>query len=37
MITLLDVNVLIALAWPNHVHHGIARNWFRKQRDIDHD
>jgi len=25
---LLDVNVLIALAWPNHVHHARARAWF---------
>lgn len=25
---LLDVNVLIALAWPNHVHHEIAQRWF---------
>jgi len=25
---LLDVNVLIALAWPNHVHHMEARGWF---------
>jgi toxin-antitoxin system PIN domain toxin len=25
---LLDVNVLIALAWPNHVHHQPARQWF---------
>lgn len=27
-VTLLDVNVLIALAWPNHVHHAPARKWF---------
>jgi hypothetical protein len=27
---LLDVNVLIALAWPNHVHHHAARLWFQK-------
>ena len=27
-IALLDVNVLIAAAWPNHVHHGAARRWF---------
>jgi toxin-antitoxin system PIN domain toxin len=27
---LLDVNTLVALAWPNHVHHGRARKWFRK-------
>ncbi|MGI9018561.1 MAG: TA system VapC family ribonuclease toxin [Euzebya sp.] len=25
---LLDVNVLVALAWPNHVHHVAARRWF---------
>ncbi|MGH3437616.1 MAG: TA system VapC family ribonuclease toxin [Sciscionella sp.] len=25
---LLDVNVLIALAWPHHVHHEMARSWF---------
>ncbi|HVW34365.1 MAG TPA: TA system VapC family ribonuclease toxin [Acidimicrobiia bacterium] len=25
---LLDVNVLVALAWPTHVHHGPARHWF---------
>ena len=27
-VALLDVNVLIALAWPNHVHHSAARRWF---------
>ena len=25
---LLDVNVLVALAWPNHVHHSAAHAWF---------
>jgi toxin-antitoxin system PIN domain toxin len=25
---LLDVNVLIALAWPNHSHHDSAHSWF---------
>ena len=25
---LLDINVLIALTWPSHVHHGPARRWF---------
>jgi uncharacterized protein len=25
---LLDVNVLIALAWPTHVHHARARRWW---------
>lgn len=29
---LLDVNVLLALAWPNHVHHGISHAWFRTHR-----
>jgi toxin-antitoxin system PIN domain toxin len=28
LVALLDVNVLIALAWPNHVHHAAARRWF---------
>jgi uncharacterized protein len=27
---LLDVNLLIALAWPQHVHHAIAQAWFAK-------
>ena len=27
---LLDINVLIALAWPLHVHHGVAHAWFEK-------
>ncbi len=26
---LLDVNVLVALAWDSHIHHGAARGWFR--------
>lgn len=25
---LLDVNVLVALAWPTHVHHDTAVDWF---------
>lgn len=25
---LLDVNVLLALAWPNHDHHKAAHSWF---------
>lgn len=25
---LLDVNVLVALSWPNHVHHAAAAAWF---------
>lgn len=32
MTVLLDVNVLVALAWPNHVHHRLARSWFQKNR-----
>jgi toxin-antitoxin system PIN domain toxin len=27
---LLDVNVLIALAWPSHVHHKVVHHWFRR-------
>lgn len=23
-----DINVLIALTWPSHLHHAIARGWF---------
>ena len=29
---LLDVNLLFALAWPNHVHHRHADNWFTANR-----
>jgi toxin-antitoxin system PIN domain toxin len=25
-----DVNVLLALAWPNHQHHAAAHRWFRR-------
>jgi toxin-antitoxin system PIN domain toxin len=28
---LLDTNVLLALAWPNHVHHGEATEWFLRK------
>lgn len=28
MVPLLDVNVLIALVWPVHVHHELAHQWF---------
>ena len=28
MAALLDVNTLVALAWPNHVHHAAAVDWF---------
>lgn len=27
-----DVNVLVALAWPNHLHHAAAVRWFRAER-----
>jgi len=30
MVGLLDVNMLIALAWPSHVNHGKAQAWFSK-------
>ena len=30
MTALLDVNVLIALGWPNHVHHATAQQWFAR-------
>jgi toxin-antitoxin system PIN domain toxin len=29
---LLDVNVLIALAWPNHTQHGAVHAWFAQNR-----
>ena len=29
-VSLLDVNVLLALTWPNHQHHGQAADWFVK-------
>lgn len=28
---LLDVNLLVSLAWPNHVHHAAAQAWFRRR------
>jgi toxin-antitoxin system PIN domain toxin len=30
---LLDVNVLVALAWDSHVHHQAARAWFAANRE----
>jgi len=30
VIRLLDVNVLVALAWPNHIHHARAIGWFER-------
>lgn len=29
---LLDANVLIALAWPSHLHHSAAHRWFSENR-----
>jgi toxin-antitoxin system PIN domain toxin len=29
---LLDANVLIALAWPNHTHHAAAQAWFGREQ-----
>ncbi|MGA3183580.1 MAG: TA system VapC family ribonuclease toxin [Candidatus Dormibacteria bacterium] len=31
MTDLFDVNLLVSLAWPNHVHHELARRWFRSR------
>jgi len=28
---LLDVNCLLAIAWPNHQHHGLVSDWFQTQ------
>ncbi len=30
MTALLDVNVMVALAWSNHVHHRPALSWFKE-------
>jgi hypothetical protein len=30
---LLDSNVLMALAWADHVHHGAVKGWFQNYRD----
>lgn len=32
MTDLLDVNLLVSLAWPNHVHHVQALAWFHRRR-----
>jgi toxin-antitoxin system PIN domain toxin len=32
MTYLLDINLLVALAWPTHVHHGTALAWFRRNQ-----
>lgn len=31
-VRLLDTNLLIALFWPSHIHHGRAASWFLKHR-----
>jgi toxin-antitoxin system PIN domain toxin len=31
---LLDVNLLIALAWPNHVQHRTAQAWFQRESQL---
>ena len=30
-VSLLDVNVLLALAWPTHIHHMAAHRWFAEK------
>jgi toxin-antitoxin system PIN domain toxin len=32
-IALLDINLLLALAWPDHVHHQAADSWFAANRE----
>ena len=32
-VSLLDVNVLLALAWPTHVHHLAAHRWFTENHE----
>ena len=32
MVALLDVNILVALFDPDHVHHDLAHDWFVEQR-----
>jgi len=33
VVALLDVNVVVALAWPNHVHHVAAHTWLSSWTD----
>jgi uncharacterized protein len=33
MIVLPNINVLVAIAWPSHVHHSIAIEWFDRTAD----
>ena len=30
---LLDVNLLLAMAWPQHIHHALAHRWFFDLKD----
>lgn len=32
-VSLLDVNVLVALFFPDHIHHELAHDWFADHRD----
>jgi toxin-antitoxin system PIN domain toxin len=34
MVSLLDVNFLVALAWPSHVHHQAALGWFQRHQSL---
>ncbi|MGA3098476.1 MAG: TA system VapC family ribonuclease toxin [Bryobacteraceae bacterium] len=33
-VSLLDVNVLLALAWPTHIHHAAAHRWFAENHEM---
>lgn len=33
-VALLDINVLVALFHPDHIHHDIAHDWFADQRQV---
>ena len=33
MIRLLDVNLLVAIVWPNHAVHSVALSWFEEHAD----
>lgn len=33
MVYLIDINALLALAWPNHPHHGLTIDWFDRLDD----
>ena len=34
MTFLLDLNLLLALAWPSHVHHEVAHRWFESEASL---